>query len=326
MSTIKLHHPASQLVLADVKRASRHIASYAHRTPVLTCQSLDQMAGHQLFFKCENLQRAGAFKFRGAINALSHLSAMELARGVVTHSSGNHAGALALAAKIFKTRAYVVMPSSASDTKRNAVLEYGGEVITSLPNAAAREATARQVQSDTGAVMIPPFDHPDIIAGQGTVALEMLQQVPHLEYIIAPVGGGGMVAGICIAAKAISPRIRVLAAEPAGADDAFQSFKANRFIPQTNPMTIADGLLTSLGEITWPIIQKNVQAIVTVTDEEIIHWMRVFWERTKLLIEPSSAVAVAAVFSSNFPRTDSPKNVGIVLSGGNVNLNSLPWN
>jgi threonine dehydratase/serine racemase len=256
---------------------------------------------------------------------LSHLSPEELKRGVVTHSSGNHAGALALAAKIFRTRAYVVMPSSASETKRNAVLEYGGEVITCLPNAVAREATARQVQSDTGAVMIPPFDHPNIIAGQGTVALEMLQQVPHLEYIIAPVGGGGMVSGICIAAKAISPRVRVLAAEPAGADDAFQSKEADRFIPQTNPNTIADGLLTSMGEFTWPIIQKNVHAIITVTEDEIVHWMRVFWERTKLLIEPSSAVAVAAVFSPNFPRLESPKNIGIVLSGGNVNLDSLPW-
>lgn len=324
-ATVKFSEPAKGVQLTDVKRAARNIAGHAHRTPVLTCQTLNERAGQQLFFKCENLQKAGAFKFRGAVNSVAQLKPGQLARGVVTHSSGNHAGALALAAKLYRTTAYIVMPSNSMRVKREAVLEYGGKVISCEPTQAARLETARQVQEDTGAVLVPPYNHPNIIAGQGTVALEFLQQVPNLDYMVAPVGGGGLISGLCVAGRAISNRLKIIAAEPAGADDAFRSKQAGQLIPQTNPRTIADGLLTSLGDLTWPYIQHQVQAVVTVSEEEIVYWMRTFWERTKVLIEPSSAVAVAAVFSSGFPRSEHPKNIGIVLSGGNVDLDELPW-
>lgn len=324
-SIVKFPEPQRGVQLTDVKRAARNIASYAHRTPVLTCQTLNERAGHQLFFKCENLQKAGAFKFRGAVNSLAHLKPAQLARGVITHSSGNHAGALALAAKLFKTTAYIVMPSNSNRIKREAVLEYGGKVISCNPNQEARAETARLVQQDTGAVMVPPYNHPHVIAGQGTVALEFLQQVPNLDFMVAPVGGGGLISGLCVAGRAISNRLKIIAAEPEGADDAFRSKAAGKLIPQTNPQTIADGLLTSLGDLTWPYVQHQVHSVVTVSDEEIIYWMRTFWERTKVLIEPSSAVALAAVFSNKFPTLDHPKNIGIVLGGGNVDLDHLPW-
>ena len=322
---VKFPEAAKGVQLTDVKRAARNIASHAHRTPVLTCQTLNERAGQQLFFKCENLQQVGAFKFRGALNSVAQLKPGQLARGVVTHSSGNHAGALALAAKLYRTSAYIVMPSNSNRIKREAVLEYGGKVISCQPNQEARLETAKQVQQDTGAVMVPPYNHPNIIAGQGTVALEFLQQVPNLDYMVAPVGGGGLIAGLCVAGRAISNRLKIIAAEPAGADDAFRSKQAGQLLPQTNPRTIADGLQTSLGDLTWPYIQHQVQAVITVSEEEIVYWMRMFWERTKVLIEPSSAVAVAAVFSPKFPRADYPRNIGIVLSGGNVDLDQLPW-
>ncbi len=326
MSTIKLHqHPEFAVVMADIKRASRHIATYAHRTPVMTCQKMDALAGHQLFFKCENLQKTGAFKFRGAINAVSHLTPEQLAQGVVTHSSGNHAGALALAAKLFRTQAYVVMPENSLKVKREAVLEYGGEVIDCAPNQAAREAAAAEVQQRTKATMIPPYDHPHVIAGQGTAVLELIQQVPNLDIVIAPVGGGGLMSGTAIAARELSPRIKVFGAEPVGADDAARSKQTNRWVPQTNPQTIADGLRTSLGELTWPIIQRKVQKIITVTEEEIVTAMRHFWQRTKFLIEPSSAVAVAAALKAEEIGEGPRKNIGIIISGGNVDLDQLPW-
>lgn len=322
---LKFAAPLPAIELSDVKRAARNIVSHAHRTPVLTCQSLNDRCGHQLFFKCENLQKGGAFKFRGAINALSHLKPPQLARGVVTHSSGNHAQALALAARLFRTQAYIVMPSNAPRIKREAVLQYGGRIITCHPNQEARLETARQVQQDTGAVLVPPYNHPHIIAGQGTVALEFLHQVPNLDYLIAPIGGGGLISGLCVAGRAISPRLRIIAAEPAGADDAFRSRQAGQLLPQTEPRTIADGLLTSLGDLTWPYVQNQLHSVITVAESEIIHWMRLFWERTKLMIEPSSAVAVAAAYSDQFPRDEYPRNIGIVLSGGNVDLDRLPW-
>ncbi len=324
-SIVKFPEASRGVQLTDVKRAARNIASHAHRTPVLTCQTFNERSGQQLFFKCENLQKGGAFKFRGALNSVAQLKPGQLARGVVTHSSGNHAGALALAAKLFGTTAYIVMPSNANRVKRDAVLEYGGKVISCQPNQESRLATAKQVQEDTGAVLVPPYNHPQIIAGQGTVALEFLQQVPNLDYMVAPVGGGGLISGLCVAGRAISNRLKIIAAEPEKADDAFRSKAAGQLIPQTNPQTIADGLLTSLGDLTWPYVKNQVQEVVTVSEEEIVYWMRTFWERTKVLIEPSSAVAVAAVFSSKFPRSEHPKNIGIVLSGGNVDVDHLPW-
>jgi threonine dehydratase/serine racemase len=311
--------------LQAVRSAAQRIAGLAHRTPVLTCTTLDQLAGRSLFFKCEHLQKTGAFKFRGACNAVRKLPEDRAARGVVTHSSGNHAQALALAARMRDIPAHIVMPRNASPVKRRAVEDYGGRVLECEPTLAAREATAAAVQAQTGATMIPPYNHPDIIAGQGTVALELLEQVEQLDAILAPVGGGGLVSGIAIAAKGINPALRVFAAEPLGADDAARSKSAGTLIPQTAPRTLADGLLTSLGDLTWPVIRDLVERVLTVTEEQIVTAMRLAWERAKLLIEPSAAVAVAAAVSEEFKQLEGVQKVGVVLSGGNVNFDSLPW-
>ncbi|MCH7719796.1 MAG: pyridoxal-phosphate dependent enzyme [Planctomycetes bacterium] len=311
--------------LDAVREASERIAPHAHRTPVLTCATLDALAGRQLFFKCENFQKVGAFKFRGACNAVLRLSDETAAHGVVTHSSGNHAQALALAATLRNVQAHIVMPTSAMPVKRRAAEGYGATVYPCEPTLAAREEMAARVIEQTGAVLIPPYDHPDIIAGQGTVGLELMDQIPDLDAIIAPVGGGGLLSGVCIAAKALKPAIRIFAAEPAGADDAARSMAAGRLIPQTNPNTIADGLLTSLGEHTWPIIRDHVERVITVPDDKIIEAMRLVWERMKIIIEPSAAVAVAAVLGNGFQSLDNISRVGVVLSGGNVDLNQLPW-
>jgi threonine dehydratase/serine racemase len=309
----------------DVLDAAKRIAVLTHRTPVTTCATLDRLAGRSLFFKGEHLQKSGAFKFRGACNATRKLPPEMLARGVVTHSSGNHAGALALVARMQGVPAHIVMPRNASAVKRRAVQEYGGHVIDCEPTSEAREQTAAAVVAETGGTLIPPHDHPDIIAGQGTAALELLEEVPDLDAVVAPVGGGGLVSGVCVAAKGVRPSIRVFAAEPAGADDAARSKAAGVLIPQRAPRTIADGLLTSLGEHNWPIIRDQVERVITVSEEEIVAAMRLVWERAKLLIEPSSAVAVAAVLSPSFGALEGLKRVGVVLSGGNVNLDDLPW-
>ena len=292
---------------------------------MMTSSTLDLRAGRRLFFKCEQFQKVGAFKFRGACNAVMRLGDADARRGVVTHSSGNHAQALALAAKLRGIPAHIVMPSNATPVKRRAVEDYGARVVACEPTLAARETTVAQVQAETGAILIPPYNHPDVMAGQGTVALEMLNEIPDLDAIVAPIGGGGLVAGLTIAAKALKPDIRVFAAEPAGADDAARSKARGELVPQTGPNTIADGLLTSLGDLTWPVVRDLVDAVITVREEEIVQAMRLAWERAKLLIEPSSAVAIAAVLTPGFcERTDLSK-VGIVLSGGNVNLDRLPW-
>ena len=316
--------------LQSVREAASRIAPYAHRTPVMTCSTIDELAGRRLFFKCELFQKAGSFKFRGACNAVMKLPDEEAQRGVVTHSSGNHAQALALAAKLRGCQVHIVMPRTASPIKRQSVEGYGGKIYLCEPTLAARESMAAELAEQTGAVMIPPYDHPDIIAGQGTAALELLDEVGDLDAIIAPIGGGGLISGTCITAKAVNPNIRVSGAEPAGADDAARSLAAGRFIPQSNPNTICDGLLTSLGELTWPIVRDHVQRIITVDDEKIIAAMRLIWQRMKLIIEPSAAVAVAAVLSDEFkalPLGSSPSSggVGIVLSGGNADLDHLPW-
>jgi threonine dehydratase/serine racemase len=309
----------------DVRRAAARLRGHAHRTPVATCATLDRLSGHRLFFKCEHLQKAGAFKFRGAYNAVCCLPENAAARGVVTHSSGNHAQALALAARMRGIAAHVVMPTTASPVKRRAVLDYGARVIDCEPTLAAREQTARAVLEETGGTLIPPYDHADVIAGQGTAALELLEDVPDLDAIVAPVGGGGLISGTCAAAKAISPAIRIFAGEPQGADDAARSKAAGRLIPQTGPATIADGLLTSLGDLTWPYVRDVVECVITVGEDDIVSAMRLAWERAKLLIEPSSAVALAAVLSDEFSRLEGAARVGIILSGGNVNLDKLPW-
>ncbi|HXG12592.1 MAG TPA: pyridoxal-phosphate dependent enzyme [Gemmataceae bacterium] len=311
--------------LDAIRAAARRIAPFAHRTPVMTCATLDHLAGRRLFFKCEQFQKVGAFKFRGALNAVLRLSDEAAARGVVTHSSGNHAQALALAARLRGIAAHIVMPTSAPAVKRRAVEGYGGRVVLCEPTLEARQQAAAEVQAQTGAALIHPYDHPDVIAGQGTVALELLEQVPDLDAIIAPVGGGGLVGGTCLAVKGLAPSVRVFAAEPAGADDAARSLAAGRVIPQTSPRTIADGLLTSLGELTWPILRDHLERVLTVTDEQIIGAMRLVWERAKFLIEPSAAVPVAAVLGDEFRALDGMARVGVVLSGGNVNLDRLPW-
>ncbi|MDA0586820.1 MAG: pyridoxal-phosphate dependent enzyme [Planctomycetota bacterium] len=314
---------------ADVEAAARRIAGVAHRTPVMTCATLDELAGRRLFFKCENFQKVGAFKFRGACNAVSQLSDEDASRGVVTHSSGNHAQALALAAKMRGVPAFIVMPETASPVKRAAVEGYGAEVILCRPTLEARETTAAEVQQRTGATFIHPYDHPQIIAGQGTATLELVEQTrelgTELDAVIAPVGGGGLLSGTCIAASGLASPLRVFAAEPLGADDAARSFAAGELIPQTGPNTIADGLLTSLGELTWPIIRDHVEQIVTVSDEQIVAAMRLLWERAKLLIEPSSAVVLAAVLDERFREVDGVESLGLILSGGNVSLDRLPF-
>ncbi|MDX2166339.1 MAG: pyridoxal-phosphate dependent enzyme [Deltaproteobacteria bacterium] len=306
-----------------IRAAAERLRGVVHRTPVATCATLDRLAGRALFFKCEHLQKAGAFKFRGASNAVLSLADDVAARGVVTHSSGNHAAALALAAQQRGIAAHVVMPRSVSAPKRRAVEEYGGRVVSCEPTMAARQAAAAALQAETGATLIPPFDHPDVIAGQGTAALELLADVPDLDAIVAPIGGGGLISGTAIAAAAHDRRIAVVAAEPAGADDAARSKAAGEWIDQTDPHTIADGLLTSLGTLTWPIVRDQVAAVVTVSEAEIVAAMRLLWERAKLLVEPSAAVALAAVLSPAFPATQ--RRVGIILSGGNVDLDHLPW-
>jgi len=309
--------------LAAIRAAARRIAGFAHRTPVATCATLDRLAGRALVFKCEQLQKVGAFKFRGACNAIARLDGAVARRGVVTHSSGNHAQAVALAARLRGIPAHVVMPEGASAVKRRAVEGYGARIVLCERTLAAREETAARVVAETGATFVHPYDDPHVIAGQGTVALELLEQAGPLDAIVAPVGGGGLVSGTAIAAGALQPGIRIFAAEPAGADDAARSKRAGVRIPQTAPDTIADGLLTSLGELTWPVLRDRVEEVVTVSEDEIREAMRLAWERAKLLIEPSAAVAVAAVLSERFRALGGMARVGVILSGGNVDFDRI---
>jgi len=304
--------------IQDIRNAAERIRPYAHRTPVFTCATLDGMAGARLFFKAENFQKVGAFKFRGACNAVFSLSEAEAAKGVVTHSSGNHAQALALAARLRGIPARIVMPSNAPDVKKAAVAGYGAEITYCEPTLEARESTTARIMAETGATLVHPYDDARVIAGQGTAALELLEDVSNLDVVMTPVGGGGLLSGTAIAVKSLRPGARVIAAEPATADDAYRSFTTRELVPSVNPQTVADGLLTSLGKLTFPIILDHVDEIVTVTEEEIISAMRLVWERMKLVIEPSAAVPVAAALSG---RTElKNKRVGIILSGGNLDL------
>jgi threonine dehydratase len=309
----------------DVLAAAARIRGLAHRTPVMTCEALDALAGRKIFLKCENLQKVGAFKFRGASHAVSRLGDEEARRGVVTHSSGNHAQALALAARLRGIPAWIVMPTDAPGVKRRAVEGYGATVVPCVPTLAARESTAAEVVSRTGATLIPPYNHPDIIAGQGTAALELLEEVPGLDVVIAPVGGGGLMSGTCVATRGRSPQTRLFGAEPAGADDAARSLAAGQLLPQTGPKTIADGLKTGLGDLTWPILRDHLEGIVTVSEEEIIAATRLLWERAKLVVEPSGAVPLAALLGSRRGVFGEAKRVGVIVSGGNLDLDQLPW-
>ena len=317
--------PPDPPTLDDVHAAARRIEGIVRRTPVETSRTLDELAGRELFFKCENLQRIGAFKIRGAANMIGGLSDEAVARGVVTQSSGNHGQAVALAAALRGIPAHVVMPETAAAVKRRAVAGYGAHIVLCEPTLAAREAAAERLLAETGASYVPPYDHPEIVAGQATVTLELLAQVDGLAAIVAPVGGGGLASGACVVAAATDPALRVFAAEPLGADDAARSLAAGRRIPQTGPKTIADGLLTSLGELTWAILSRGLDRVLTVSEDQIVAAMRLVWERMKLVIEPSAAVAVAAVLGEEFRALDGLGRVGVILSGGNVDLDRLPW-
>lgn len=309
--------------LHDIEQAAKRIKPYAHHTPVLTCTSLNRMVEATLFFKCENFQKAGAFKFRGACNAVFSLSEDEAKCGVATHSSGNHAAALALAARLRGVEAKIVMPKTAAAIKKTAVAGYGGTIIYCEPTQEARESTLAQVVQETGATFIHPYNDRRVISGQGTAALELLREVPELDVVMVPVGGGGLLSGTAISTAALFRNTRVIAAEPAGADDAYRSFQSGSIIPSVNPQTIADGLLTSLGELTFAVIQRHVEQIVTVSEETIVRAMRHVWERMKIIIEPSAAVPFGALLEKRLDLTG--KRVGIVLSGGNVDLDRLPW-
>lgn len=309
--------------LSDFRDAAKRIEGYAHRTPVLTCQAIDDMAGRHLYFKCENLQKVGAFKFRGAMNAIARLSESDAARGVVTHSSGNHAQALALAARMRGIPATIVMPTSAPAVKRAAVLGYGALVVDCEPTLEARETTTDAVIAQTGATLVHAYDNHDIIAGQGTTALELLDEVPQLQAVLAPVGGGGLLSGVALAAKALRPDMPVYAAEPIGANDAARSKASGTHVTTHQPHTISDGLLTTLGQRNWPIVRDHVNDIFTVDDAQTIHAMRLIWERMKLVVEPSGAVPLAGVLSERFQTEVDAAHVGVVISGGNLDLDGF---
>ncbi|MDJ0766490.1 MAG: pyridoxal-phosphate dependent enzyme [Myxococcota bacterium] len=311
------------LTIDDVREAARRVHPYVHRTPVLTCSALDRMCDKQLFFKCENFQKTGSFKIRGAINAVLALTDKAAHRGVVTHSSGNFAAALALAAGLRGIQAHVVMPSDVPQIKKTAVACYGAAITYCEPVLAARETGVAAVIERTGAAFIHPSNQREIIAGQGTAALELISAVPDLDGIVAPVGGGGLLGGIALAAQGAAPAIPVYGAEPEAADDAYRSVRAGYIIPSNDPDTIADGLLTSLGDVTFPIIQAYVRDIILTSEAEIVRSMRLVWERMKIIIEPSAAVSLAAVMA--LPRSFEGKRIGIVFSGGNADLNALPW-
>lgn len=307
----------------DIELAYRRIAPFINHTPVLTSQSINSLFETSLFLKCENFQKVGAFKARGATNAVRSLDSSMISKGVCTHSSGNHAQALSWAARLIGTRACIVMPSNSSRVKVEAVKGYGGEVTFCEPTLEAREETLQRVQEQTGATEIHPYNNVNIIAGQATAALELIREQPELDFILAPVGGGGLLSGTALAAHYFSPGTKVIATEPEMASDAFQSFHSKTFIPSVHPATIADGLRTSLGSITFPVILQFVSDIVTVREQSIIDAMRFIWERMKIVIEPSSAVPVAAIMENKIPVKG--KRIGVIISGGNVDLDSLPW-
>jgi threonine dehydratase len=307
----------------DVRAARERIAPWARRTLLMRSESLDALAGRPVHFKAEPFQRTGSFKFRGATNAVRSLDEDSASRGVATHSSGNHAQALALAARMRGIPAHIVMPSNAPSVKRAAVEAYGGIVTLCEPTLAAREAGLAEVVARTGAVAIPPFDHPMVIAGQGTIACEILEDLPEVETIIAPVGGGGMIGGIAIATRALSPRTRVIAAEPAGAADAALSKRTGVRQPMVSPQTVADGLRTSLGELTFPILRDLVDEVIVVEEHEIIAAMRLVWERLKVVIEPSAGVGVAAMLREEVRSRRDLGVTAVVLCGGNVDVSAL---
>ncbi len=305
----------------DVKSAARRIEGLVHRTPVVQSHTLNKMFDARLFFKCENFQKAGAFKSRGAVNALFSLNDNDLSNGVATHSSGNHAQALARAASLKKIPAYIVMPRNAPLVKVEAVKSYGGKITFCEPTLQARETTLKNILEKTGATEIHPYDNFHVVSGQATAAMELIDDYPGLDLILAPVGGGGLLSGTALSAHYFSAETKVIGCEPKGADDAYRSFYKGEIIPSTNPQTIADGLLTSLGKLPFEIIKKYVSDIVTVSEEAIITAMKMIFKRLKIVVEPSAAVPLAAIIEHKIDVKN--KNTGIIISGGNVELTKL---
>jgi threonine dehydratase len=309
--------------LSDIQSAHSRIKPFIHQTPVLTSQQLNKLFGCEMFFKCENFQKVGAFKFRGATNAILSLNEDQKQRGVVTHSSGNHAAALSLAARMNGVKAFIVMPENAPEVKKNAVRGYGAEITFCKPTLQAREETAQKIIDRTDATLVHSYDNFNVICGQGTASLELLNEMPDLEIVAAPIGGGGLISGTSISIKSINDKIKVIGAEPLNASDARESFRTGRIIPSINPATIADGLLTSLSELTFTIIRNNVDDIFTAREETIIECMLLVWERMKIVIEPSSATVLAIVKEN--PEFFKGKKTGLIISGGNVDFRKLPF-
>lgn len=310
--------------LEDMLAAQARIQPYIHRTPVLTSRMLNELTGAELFFKCENLQKAGAFKARGASNAVFGLSDEQAAKGVATHSSGNHGTCLSYAAGQRGIPCTVVMPRTAPQAKKDAVRGYGGRVVECEPSTSSREAVFAEVVAETGAEFVHPYNDHRVIAGQGTCSAELIEQVADLDAVIAPIGGGGMVSGTCLTLSNLAPQVKIYAAEPEQADDAYRSFKAGYIIADDAPETVADGLKVPLKELTWHFVRNHVTDILTASEAEIVDAMKLIWKRLKIVMEPSSAVPLATILKN--PEVFAGKSVGVIVTGGNVDLDKLPWN
>lgn len=309
--------------LSDMTAAEERIRRHIHRTPVLTSSFINSLVGAELFFKCENFQKAGAFKARGASNAVFGLSDEQAARGVATHSSGNHGTCLSYAAGRRGIPCTVVMPRTAPQAKKDAVRGYGGKVVECEPSTSSREAVFAEVVAETGAEFVHPYNDPRVIAGQATCSKELIEQVDGLDAVIAPIGGGGMVSGTCLTLSNLAPRIKIYAAEPEQADDAYRSFKAGYIIADDAPNTVADGLKVPLKDLTWHFVRNHVTDILTASEEEIVDAMKLIWKRMKIVMEPSSAVPLATILKNK--HVFAGKRVGIIITGGNVDLDKLPW-
>lgn len=309
--------------LIDMTVAHKRIKPYIHRTPVLTSSFLNDLTGSELFFKCENLQKAGAFKARGASNAVFGLTDKQAARGVATHSSGNHGTCLSYAAGRRGIPCTVVMPHTAPQAKKDAVRGYGGRVVECEPSTTSREAVFAEVVAETGAEFVHPYNDPRVIAGQGTCSREFVEQVGGLDAVIAPIGGGGMISGTCLTLSNLAPNVKIYAAEPEQADDAARSFKAGHIIADDAPVTVADGLKVPLKDLTWHFVSNHVTDILTTSEDEIVDAMKLIWKRMKIVVEPSSAVPLAAILKNK--EIFAGKRVGIIITGGNVDLDALPW-
>lgn len=317
------HHPMQIPTYQDMLAAHERIRPYIHRTPVLTSSYLNERTGAELFFKCENFQKAGAFKVRGACNAVFGLSDEDARKGVATHSSGNHALSLSYAAGRRGIPCTVVMPRTAPQAKKDAVIGYGGRIVECEPSTSSREAVFAEVQAETGADFVHPYNDPRVIAGQGTCSRELMEQTGGVDIVVAPIGGGGMISGTCLTLSNQAPEVKIIAAEPANADDAMRSFKAGHIIADDAPDTIADGLKVPLKELTWHFVSNHVTDILTATEEEIIDAMKLTWKRMKIVMEPSCAVPLAVILKN--PELFRGKRVGVVVTGGNVDLDKLPW-